>query len=513
MKQLKLADKSPEKSPSQDVDIADLKRKSVRGGTVTMVSQAISIAIQLTSTVILARLLSPDDYGIIAMVMAITAFAGVFRDLGLSSAAVQKKDLTRAQQSNLFWLNVAMGAVLTAIVAVASPLVAWFYGQPELTLVTVALSFTFLIGSLGTQHGARLVREMQFGRMAVATIAGSIAGLITSVTLALQSFAYWALVWGVLSGAVTTTVLLFILSPFRPALFSRNAGIREMVGFGANVTAFDLVNYFHRNLDNVLIGKFWGADALGLYSRAYQLLMFPITAIRGPINAVAFPAMSRLQRQPEDYRHYYRKITHLLALVSMPLTAFLFVSAGPVIELLLGKNWAGVSPIFAILALSGFIQPVAGLRGVVLLSCGHGKRMLAWGIINAVCVCGGFLIGVRWGVFGVATSYAIVNYLLLYPSLLLVFKNTPLHVSDFFQPIIPPVIAALSSSALALLCQRWFGLGSMPPIFQICILTVVFVITFLSLWALFPGGMSSPFKLVDQIKRLLRAEKQLDNAD
>jgi PST family polysaccharide transporter len=133
--------------------------------------------------------------------------------------------------------------------------------------------------------------------------------------------------------------------------------------------------------------------------------------------------------------------------------------------------------------------------------------MLVWGIINAVCVCGGFLIGVRWGVFGIATSYAIVNYLLLYPSLLLVFKNTPLSVSDFFQPIIPPVIAALSSSALAILCQRWFGLGSMPPIFHICILTVVFVITFLSLWALFPGGMSSPFKLVDQVKRLLLYDK------
>ncbi len=408
-----------------------------------MVSQAISIAIQLTSTVILARLLSPDDYGVIAMVMAITAFAGVFRDLGLSSAAVQKKDLTRAQQSNLFWLNVAMGAVLTTIVAAASPLVAWFYGRPELTLVTVALSFTFLIGSLGTQHGARLVREMQFGRMAVATIAGSIAGLITSVTLALQSFAYWALVWGLLSGAVTTTVLLFILSPFRPALFSRNAGIREMVGFGANVTAFDLVNYFHRNLDNVLIGKFWGADALGLYSRAYQLLMFPITAVRGPINAVAFPAMSKLQGQPEDYRNYYRKVTHLLAWVSMPTTAFLFVASAPLIQLLLGNKWAGVSPLFSILAIVGFIQPTASLRGLVLMSLGNGKKYLRWGIINAIFISLGFTIGVRWGPQGVAWSYVVTTYLILPFSLIYVFYGTPVRPSDYWKSIRSPAIASV----------------------------------------------------------------------
>jgi len=455
-----------------------------------MVSQATSLSIQLTSTVILARLLSPDDYGIIAMVMAITAFAGIFRDLGLSSAAVQKKDLTRAQQSNLFWLNVAMGAVLTVIVAAASPLVAWFYGKPELTLVTVALSFTFVIGSLGTQHGARLVREMQFGRMAVATIAGSIAGLIASVTLALQSFAYWALVWGVLSGAVTTTVLLFILSPFRPALFSRNAGIREMVGFGANVTAFDLVNYFHRNLDNVLIGKFCGADALGLYSRAYQLLMLPITAIRGPINAVAFPAMSRLQNQPDAYRAYYRRVTQLLALVSMPLTAFLFVASAPIIELLLGRQWLGVSPLFSLLALTAFIQPVAGLRGMVLLSSGQSRRYVQWGILNAVCVSIGFMVGVRWGAVGVAIAYAIVNYAILYPSLLLAFQNTPVRAGDFFVPISGPAVSSIAAVLITYAAARAEWIEQLILVLKIVSLGGLFFVAYLICTVLLPGGWS-----------------------
>ncbi len=471
-------------------DLQDLKRKSVRGGIVTMASQAISIAIQLASTVILARLLSPDDYGIIAMVMAITAFAGIFRDLGLSSAAVQKKDLTRAQQSNLFWLNVAMGTVLTAIVAAASPLVAWFYGQPELTLVTIALSFTFVIGSLGTQHGARLVREMQFGRRAVAAISGSIAGLITSVTLALQDFAYWALVWGLLSAGITTTVLLFILSPFRPALFSRNAGIREMLGFGANVTLFELVNYFHRNLDNVLIGKFWGTDALGLYSRAYQLLMFPITAIRGPINAVAFPAMSRLLNQPDAYRVYYRRVTHLLAFVSMPLTAFLFVASSPIIELLLGREWLGVAPLFSLLALTAFIQPVAGLRGMVLLSSGQSGRYAQWGILNAVCVSIAFIVGVQWGSIGVAIAYAVVNYTILYPSLLFVFKKTPLRSSDFFIPISGPAIASIVAVFMSWAIVRADWIDQLCLVLKIVSLGGSFVVAYFICTVLLPSGWS-----------------------
>ena len=155
---------------SSDVDVKELKKKSMRGGVVTMVSQMITIAVQLVSTVVLARLLSPDDYGTIAMVIVVIAFAGLFRELGLSSAAIQKKGLTREQQSNLFWINLCLGAGLTIIVAAASPLVAQFYGKPELLNVTLALSASFFIGSLGTQHAAFLVREMLFVRRAAATI-------------------------------------------------------------------------------------------------------------------------------------------------------------------------------------------------------------------------------------------------------------------------------------------------------------------------------------------------------
>ncbi|MEP2774898.1 MAG: lipopolysaccharide biosynthesis protein [Luteolibacter sp.] len=477
---------NPRAGSETSSDQKSLRKKSVRGGAVTMLSQLVNTGIQVASTVILARMLSPEEFGIIAMVVSITSFAGLFRDLGLSSAAIQKSDLSREQQSNLFWLNAAVGTLLTLLVAMAAPLVARFYQKPELMSVTLALSVTFVVGSLGTQHGAMLVRNMQFLRQAIATVAGALTTLITAVVLSSTGMSYWSLVWGTIAGSVSTTLLLILLSPFRPCRPMRGTGIRGLVKFGANVTGFNLVNFFHRSLDNILIGRTWGAGSLGFYSRAYQLLMFPINAIRGPITAVAYPAMSRLQDQPEAFRSYYRKITALLSLASMPLVAYLYVEAGPVVELLLGNQWSGVTPIFKYLALTAFIQPVASLRGMVILSTGRSGDYLAWGCLNSGVVVTGFLIGNHWGPVGIAISYAISNYLLLYPSLILAFRNTPLTHADFFIPIARSTASSVAAAiVLSLFLEHletfstWLRVGTSAT---------AFAASFLGFYALIPGG-------------------------
>ncbi len=486
---------APKESP---VDLGELKRKSVRGGAVTVALQGATIAIQLTSTVILARLLSPKDYGIMAMVLAVTNFAGLFRDLGLSSAAIQKRDLTRAQQSNLFWLNVAMGTLLTGLVAAASPLVVWFYGKSELLWVTVALSFSFLIGSFGAQHGAMLVRNMQFGRQGIASISGALFSLAVSVLLATQGWSYWSLVWGNLAGAMATTLLLIVLSPFRPGWIRAGTGIREMLKFGANVTAFGFINYFHRNLDNILIGKFVGADALGLYSRAYALLMLPLSSLRGPINAVGFPALSRLQDQPEAYRSYYRKVTQVLALLSMPFTAFLFVSSEQIIHLLLGPAWNGVTPIFAILALVAFVQPVITLWGMVMLSRGMAQRYVQIGAVNAGCSALGFAAGLPWGAVGVATGYAIVTYVTAVPILAWAFRDTPLRLRDFFAGTSRPFIASVLAAGMCIaLSNQW---GDLDVLIRLGISISIFAALYLLFLRALPGGRSE-FVLIGSILR------------
>lgn len=459
--------------------MADLKRKSARGGAVTVAAQGLTIAIQLASTVILARLLSPQDYGIIAMVLAVTNFAGVFRDLGLSSAAIQKKDLTASQQTNLFWLNVAMGAALTVLVAAASPQVAWFYGKPELFWVTFALSFNFLIGSIGSQHGAMLVRQMRFARQGLSSICGALANLAVSVVLAIQEWSYWSLVWGSLSGAMVTTTIILLLSPFRPRAFTMGSGIREMLKFGANVTAFDIVNYFHRNLDNVLIGKVWGPDALGLYSRAYSLLMLPLSAVRAPINSVGYPALSQLQTFPDEFRRYCRSLIAIVAFLSMPLVAFLGASAHLFISFALGPGWEQSAQIFLILSFAAFIQPVSSIRGMVMLSTGKADRYLRWGIANAVLTSAAFCAGVSWGPQGVATAYVIATLAILYPSIRYAFRDTPVKAGDFFGLVLRPFVTSLGAAAVIVAIDM-IGISFSDSIVYLIFRAAVFFVAYIT---------------------------------
>lgn len=259
-----------------------------------------------------------------------------------------------------------------------------------------------------------------------------------------------------------------------------------MLKYGVNIAGFDIVNYFSRNLDNVLIGRFWGAEPLGLYSRAYTLLMLPISQIRSPINTVAFPAMCHLKDDPESFRAYYVRVTAILAFLTMPLTSFLAAAAGPVMLFLLGSQWTEVTPIFSVLAVSAFIQPVAGLRGMVLLACGHGGLYLRWGILNAVCTSASFVCGLPWGVKGIATAYALVNYLLLYPSIVILFKYTPLRAGDFFAAIARPAVASiLGGAAVFSLLQQ---IEDWSPLSAALTSGIAFGTSYLVAYSLLPGG-------------------------
>jgi len=498
-------DEFAEKNSSSDsakVDLADVKRKSVKGGMVTLLTQGCNILLQLVSTVVLARLLSPEDYGVIAMVTAVTSFANLFRDLGLSSAAIQKKNLTCDQQSNLFWINVAMGSILMLIVGAASPLIAWFYKKPELIAVTVALSSTFLIRSIGTQHGAMLVRNMQFGRQAVATITGALVGMFVSIILALQERSYWALVWGTIAGAGTTTFLLFLLSPFWPGFITKGTGIRDMVKFGANVTAFGFVNYFSRNLDNLLIGKFSGPAALGIYSKAYSLLMLPISSIRSPINAVAFPALCKLQHDPQSFREYYWGSVNFIAWLSMPLTAFMWLASPELIDVLLGREWALVSPLFSWLAIAAFIQPASGFVGSVLMSLGKGRRYLGTAILNSSVIAIGFFIGIQWGAKGVAISYAVSNYILIYPWYAYALRETPVKLGDFLRACSAPAVVSIATAAICWIIRKQVTIGS--SITGLVIIGILFGAVLLGLTCIIPRPRKEAAKMCAELGRILK---------
>lgn len=451
-----------------------------------MSAQLASIIIQLISLLILSRLLDPEDFGVIAMITAITALMGLFKDMGLSTAAVQRGDLSYEQTNSLFWLNALAGCALTLIVIAASPAIALFYNDPRLQPVTMLLACTFLVSGIGGQHAALLQRKLQFKKKAIAEVSGAVVSVAISIVLAVAGWRYWALAWGTLAGALVTTTFYFTFSGFIPSSPRGAKGTRELLGFGAHVTGFELVNYFHRNLDNVLIGRFWGAIELGFYSRAYQMMMLPITSLRTPINAVAFPVLSKLKESPEEFRKYYRNIASLLAFISMPLMAFLTVNTQDVVVVALGDDWIAIAPIFMLLGITGFIQPVASLRGLVMLSLGRSGRYLSWGVVNALTVSVAFCIGTFWGSVGVAAAYAISNYLILYPSLVFAFKDTPLRSLDFFDTTALPAVASLVSAGVCATLHNSFSTSS--PTLRLLTSTGAFALTFALIYMSAPRG-------------------------
>jgi len=464
----------------------DLKGRSVRGGAVTMTAQIIKFLLQTGSTVIMARLLTPQDYGLLAMVTAITGFIALFKDMGLSMATIQKADISHSQVTNLFWINVAVSLSLSLILGAVTPIISWFYREPRLTWITLALTGTFLFSGLTVQHQALLSRQMRFKVIAVIEIGSMVISIITGIVLAWYGAGYWALVGLSGTSALSYMILVWAFCRWRPSLPFRGTRVFSMVKFGAQITGFDIVNYFARNFDSILIGRYWGANVLGLYSRAYGIMLLPINQVRAPLNAVAIPALSHLQNDPIRFRKYYIKLVTILAFITMPLMAFLFICADQVIYLLLGSQWIGAAAIFKILSLAAFIQPAVSTVGLVLVSLGQSKRYLTFGIINSIIYVISFIIGLPWGAIGVAVAYVIVTYAMIGPTLWYSLRRSPISMTDFFTAVSRPTTASIIMG-FAILAVRPY-LTSMFEIISIGCCFIIGFSVYILLFLVMPGG-------------------------
>lgn len=423
----------------------DLARKSVQGGMTVLGAEGLRFALRLVGTMVLARLLTPFDYGLIGMVMVVVNFAQMFKDAGLSMATVQKDRITAEQISALFWLNVLISGLLGVGVLVCSPLVSMFYGRPELTAVTAVLSLSFLMEGLAIQHQALLRRHVQFHRLAIITVASQLVGMLITIALALLGWRHWALVGGSLTHALASTLLTFYLCPWMPGRFRRGTGIRDMIGFGGNLTGFNIATYFSHNADNLLIGNFLGADALGIYTRAYHLFMMPVTQIRNPLCQVAMPVLSSLRSQPERYANYYQRVLDCMASCTIPMALYCLLDGDFLIRVFLGSQWTAVVPVFRILAVAGIVRAIAGTRGLVLMSSGFSRRLLYFGAFNSVLNVASFAVGIPFGIEGVASAYAVANYAILLPSLFYCFHRTPVRVSMFVKTLLPPALSSVAA--------------------------------------------------------------------
>jgi PST family polysaccharide transporter len=418
-------------------------RKSVgRGAMVTALAQSVRVATQIVSVIVLSRLLSPQDFGVVAMCAPVLAFIALFQDFGLTQATIQKNGIKHEEINYLFWTNVAVSAILACVLAAAAPLVAAFYGEPRVAGLVAALGLQIIAYGLGAQHLALLTRRMQFVRLAFIDVASAVAALVVSIAWTVIDRSYWALFAGTLTGAVLPTLCFWASSRWRPSFPRKVDGIRELINFGAGITGFNFANFFARNLDNVLIGKYWGEAQLGLYDRAYKLLLFPLSQITNPLSKVMVPALSRLRDEPDRYRSAYLRVMPLILLVALPGVAFATAMSDVVIPFALGEHWRQSSSIFLALGFAGLLQPLNNPAGWLFVSQGRSGDFMRWGIVTAVTSVLAFIVGLPYGALGVAIAYAISEYLRTPFLWLYIGKTGPLRASHVLRAATPFVLGA-----------------------------------------------------------------------
>lgn len=439
----------------------DLKGKSVRGGIWTITSQGTQFVLQSTATVMLARLLTPSDFGLVAMVTAITTMGQAFADFGLSEATIQQPEITHEQVSNLFWINVAIGILLTSLAAALAPVLTWFYREPRLESITLVLSLTFFIGGLRVQHDALLRRQMRFTALAIRDVVASALAVPSAILLAWYGAGYWAIVALPLILTVTQVILSWVMVRWIPGLPKRNVSVRSMVSFGGNVAAAYLVFNINGNADNILVGRFWGAGPLGLYSRAYNLLMLPIRQLGGPARSVAVPGLSRVQDEPERLARFYLRAVNLMIWIVAPLFGFLYVAALPVIVLALGAHWSAAAPVFQILVIAALGQVLLESTMWLLVSQGRGRQLLTLLAMSSPVIIGSYAVGVIFGIKGVALCGSLVLIGIMPAMLKYSFRGTQLKVRDLAKSIVYPIAMSLAGICAAELESLWYVPHSM----------------------------------------------------
>ncbi|WP_223692407.1 lipopolysaccharide biosynthesis protein [Leifsonia poae] len=436
-----------------------LGAQAARGAAVTLGAQGGKVLVQIVSVVVLARLLSPHDYGLIAMVVAIIGVGELVRDFGLSSAAIQATTVTRGQRDNLFWVNAAIGLTLSAVVFVGAGLIAAAFGQPDLVPISHALSLTFLINGLGTQYRADLVRRLKFSAVASADITAPAVALVIAIGGALLGWGYWALVAQQLSQALVLLIVLVAAAGWLPRLPRRSESIRGFLRFGWNMLASQLVSYISNNVDNVLVGIRFGPLTLGVYSRAFQLLMTPLNQVRIPLTTVALPVFSRLKHERARFDDWLCRGQLALGYTIVAGLALVAGASEPLTAILLGPHWSEAAPILRMFAIAGIFQLLAFVGYWVYVSRALTGDLLRYSLVSAAIKIVCILIGVSGGVMGVAIAYAIAPAISWPISLWWLSRRTQIPTARLYagagRILTLAVLTAVASGVATWLCTPW----------------------------------------------------------
>lgn len=445
---------------------ASLSSRASRGVMVTVGGIWGRTGLQLLSTVVLARLLEPSDFGLIAIVMTLVNFLDIFRDFGLSAAIQQERVISDRQWQSLYWLSAAFGTVLALALAVSAPVIASVFDDGRLVLLVLVVSPTLLVNGLMIPLQAKVQRDLKFGTLAVADVAMMLTGVPAGILAALLGAGVWSLIVMTGVGLAARFVVLSRAARFpvgRPRIGREALGT---VGVGGNILGSQVINYLARNADNIIIARYLSPAVLGQYSRAYALFLLPMSQVNGALVRVALPVLGRLQDDPERFRRYIRAALMVIGYVALPVYVVAAALAQPFFGVLLGPGWSQAATLFALLAVAGVCQVVVNVTGWIYMSLGRTRQQFYSTVFFSAVGIASYVVGVKVnGAEGLAAAYSIVAVLGLVPNCWLSTRNTFVSTADFVEPLVRPVLLSVAAFAAAWFTSR--ALLDQPQILQL----------------------------------------------
>jgi len=396
---------------SLEPPVQPLHAKILSGVGWSMVMVAVIQGTRIVSAIALARLLTPFEYGLAGMALVFSSLVLTFSDLSMGAALVQRRQITEADRSTVFWTSAAIGVFLTLLGIALSGPVASFYGQPQVQPLFAVVSLSFLLVCLQTTQASLLQRELRFRVITMRVAAANVAGAVVGVTAAALGAGAWAIILSAVCTSAVSTILLWWYSSWRPKLVFSRRSLRELGGFGLNLFGARSLNYLNRNADNILIGRFLGSASLGAYSVAYNIMLLPLGQVIVPIQDVLFPAYSLWQDDRERLAQAWLRIVRLVAAIVCPLMIGLSIVSDDFVQVVLGHHWveAGAVPVLRILAPVAMLQSIALLGERVLTALDRPRLIFRFTAIECALTVPAFVVGLHWGIVGVAACYAIVT--------------------------------------------------------------------------------------------------------
>jgi len=485
-----------------------LRRSAVRGAGAAVMGSAGNFVLGMGSVVILARLLTPSDFGIVTMV---TTFSLLLRSFGLSGFTeliMQRDEMTESLASNLFWINLGIGTILTLAFASSGPLLAYVFHNQDVVHVAEGMALTIGIGCAGYIHTGLLQRAMHFRTTAIVNLVGQVVQFIVSIGLALVGWRYWALVWGSVAQTTTVTLGAWMACRWIPNWPGRAAGTSAGMKFATNVYSRFTFWYFTRNTDNLLVGWRFGAQALGFYKKAYDLFVLPQTQLLSPIYAVVVSTLSRVREDREQYRNYFLRAISVLALAGMGIGADFALVGSDIIRFLFGPGWEQSGRIFSLFGPGIGVMLLCNTNGWIHLSIGRPDRWLRWGVVEFVCTTGLFLLALHWGPSAIALAWTTSYFLLMFPGFWYAGKPIGLGIAPVFAVVwkfFGASVGAGLGTALIIRVVPFFGVasGARGALQRMVLVSVIFFALYLVGVIVLHRGPTPIIETISLIRELL----------